>query len=328
MSTEASASALERLFRRFLLIYPAWWRAQHGEAMIGTLLDVSDETSTRMKWTQVAGMLIGGLTARVDTVIPPEARSLAARASLLLGTGFCAAYFLFHSWAPWADTQTVFGNGYRSFDGLVNGGAAFCALWFLSLIAYLLGMARSGRLLMVLTLLSLLIVGVTARDTWFGPWFVNLWFVALLGVCVILGNPLPPSGRKLAMTLASVGSIAVFIGGFAAAGGLATTYQPDSFFWLTVFPPILSASTILLAGATSLVLMISRHRTGAVSIAIATVPWLVMSTYLALQHRLDIFPLVPKLLLAAALCEFAIVAIWATVSSNGKRRSTYIPALR
>lgn len=325
MSSDTSLRARERLFRRVLRIYPAWWRARHGEAMIGTLLDVSDRASAGARWVQIVSLLLGGLAARVDTVIPRESRSLAARASLLLGTGFCAAYFLFHSWAPWADTQMLFGSGYRSFGGLVNGGAAFCALWFLGLLAYLVGMSRTAKLIMLLMMLSLLVIGLYVRNAWIGPWFVNLWFVALLGLCVIIGDPMPPSGRWLPMLAAAVSSILVFVGGFAVAGGFSAAYQPDSFFWLWVFPPTLCAVVILLVGAASLGLLMGGRRTGALSTAIATMPWLAISMYLALQHRVDVVPLVSQVVLGIAICEFAAVAIWAVASSQRNRRSTYIP---
>ncbi|MFI0417544.1 hypothetical protein [Spongiactinospora sp. 9N601] len=57
-------SALEQRYRRLLRAYPKVYREQHGDELIGTLLDVAGPDRHRPTLREAASLLTGGLTAR------------------------------------------------------------------------------------------------------------------------------------------------------------------------------------------------------------------------------------------------------------------------
>ena len=57
-------SALERRCRRLLRAYPAGYRAERGEEILGTLLESAPDGRTRPGRREVAALVLGGLRVR------------------------------------------------------------------------------------------------------------------------------------------------------------------------------------------------------------------------------------------------------------------------
>ncbi|MEW9555025.1 hypothetical protein [Nonomuraea sp. NPDC050783] len=72
--------ALERRYRRLLRAYPEHYRAEHGEELIGTLMEAARPGAQRPPLRETAHLLAGGFTARVRAArapgVPPWADGL------------------------------------------------------------------------------------------------------------------------------------------------------------------------------------------------------------------------------------------------------------
>lgn len=66
MTTRTSRmTTLERRYRRLMLTYPPPYRRAHGEELLDVLLESSDPQRTTLELKQAAGLITGGLRARV-----------------------------------------------------------------------------------------------------------------------------------------------------------------------------------------------------------------------------------------------------------------------
>lgn len=64
-SGDARPGALERRYRRLLLAYPRDYRADHGDELIGTILDSAEPGRAVPSAREAAALIVGGLRARV-----------------------------------------------------------------------------------------------------------------------------------------------------------------------------------------------------------------------------------------------------------------------
>jgi hypothetical protein len=90
-------------FHRWSRWYPARWRHAHGAAMLGTFLDLAEaEGRERLTRSDKAALVLGGIAARADVVVPSPVRDRVATIMIgLLGTLGLVTGVCFE-WAPWA----------------------------------------------------------------------------------------------------------------------------------------------------------------------------------------------------------------------------------
>ncbi|MER5424433.1 hypothetical protein [Streptosporangium roseum] len=65
MTTALRETTLERRYRRLLLTYPRDYRSDHGDELIGLLLDTAEPGSSMPSLKEAAGLVAGGLRARL-----------------------------------------------------------------------------------------------------------------------------------------------------------------------------------------------------------------------------------------------------------------------
>jgi threonine/homoserine/homoserine lactone efflux protein len=70
--------SLERRYRRLLRVFPAEWRARHGEDLIATLLDASEPGRSRVSLPQAVDLLRSGMAVRLRLARTKVTASLGA----------------------------------------------------------------------------------------------------------------------------------------------------------------------------------------------------------------------------------------------------------
>ncbi len=184
-------SALERRYRRLLGWYPRSWRAVHGEAFVGTLLDVADGEDRTHPTHQEQWAIAGhGIEARLDRIVLPEVRNAASTAALAMGAGLGLAEFVFTSWSPWIHSNPAPGLMVQ-IGPFRDTGFVYAALWGVALSAALAGRWAVGRAtLLILVLLATVSPYFLASPS--GVWSVDRATLFLLSTCAVvaaLGRP-------------------------------------------------------------------------------------------------------------------------------------------
>lgn len=261
---------MESRYQRMIDLYPRSWRRQHGPAMLGTLLDVAEQTGrdrpTRGEFVDLA--VHAGL-ARLSLVMPTAVRQGVAAVALATGTGFAVAYIMFAGWAPFLYDREFYHSMF-SFGPFMNSGVVLCAAWIASFGFALLGWRRTAQVALVATLV---IAGITlvANHTvheWTGTASRNVGFLALLGALALLGNP--ASRPRLAVGVA--GWFAAFVGLYAANGMLHA--DGDRFFWFRIATPTNILLALFVGVVLAVCLLAARRPRSAIVVLWSFVPWL------------------------------------------------------
>lgn len=184
-------SAMEHRYRRLLAWYPRSWRAAHGEAFLGTLLDVADgQSRAHPTFKERWAIAEHGLEARLDRVVVPEVRNAASTVALAMGAGLALAEFVFTSWSPWIRSNPAPGLMVQV-GPFRDTGFAFAALWIIALLAALTGRWAIGRAtLFILMLLAGVSPYFFASPS--GVWSVDRATLFLLSMCAAvaaIGRP-------------------------------------------------------------------------------------------------------------------------------------------
>lgn len=180
---DAAGPERERRLRRALAWYPRDWRAQHGEAMLGVLLDVVEaEGMPGPSLPQRIDLAAHGLWQQLVSLANPRVRSLAAASALFGASAFALFDFVIFAWQPWV--------AYRS-GGFLDSPAAWPDLaWLAGAALLLIGWPRVSRAVLAAT-------GVGG---------------ALLPLIATPGSPLDPYGfTTVDGTVAWHSSTAVFV---------------------------------------------------------------------------------------------------------------------
>jgi len=155
MTALTTTSAREQEFRSLLRWYPPSWRAAHGDALVGALLDAADaEGRAHPTRAERRSAIVQGLGARLDDRVAMWAAAAATVASLLAavglftglswsGDGAVAAtvwlsvavtpWFLFLALVAWLRARARVGSGAALLSiAICAPGVAFAALAHLS----------------------------------------------------------------------------------------------------------------------------------------------------------------------------------------------------
>ncbi|MDQ1553051.1 MAG: hypothetical protein QOK46_129, partial [Microbacteriaceae bacterium] len=192
------STILEHQYRRTLRWYPSSWRAQHEEAVIGTLLDVAEgENRSRPRLGEQLNLAVNGLLTRIGIFLPARVRDGVAAVALVTGTAFATVYFFFIDWTPWtaanrAVSRAAFLPASHDFGPFVNPGVILCGLWVLGFLLAVIGRYRITRIIMVVAILASLAIPVVSQlpfAGWVAPSSTNLGFFGLLAALSLVGTP-------------------------------------------------------------------------------------------------------------------------------------------
>ncbi|MCJ1682827.1 hypothetical protein [Rathayibacter sp. VKM Ac-2928] len=232
MTTNEDAGRTDR-FRRALRWYPAAWRDEHGEVLLGILLDEADDRGHRGPGIgQRTTLAVGGLRHRLQSA---PGRSPSTIVPLALATAFFAFYAVVN-WSPGVSYPGAIGP---FTNPSFLAGALFAIALGLALAART-GAARVTALLASATELSIALVAAAAG--WLGPDLSTAGPVAALGVLAVM----PWRGR-----VAAVMSVLLLVGLSAlltAVDALGATVLTDVPAARVVLPlPVIAAVLLALA---------------------------------------------------------------------------------
>jgi hypothetical protein len=302
---------LERDYERALRWYPERWRRTHGPAMLGTLLDVADgDGRTRPVAGELADLRWRGLRERVNGVVPADVRALAASIGTGAAAGFALVHLLWVSWGPWDARPLTPLAGWSTFGPFHDAGVLFTVPFLLGAVAAALGsrIAAHVSVLVGLSALPVLMLLVRSDDSWAGPRSTTLGCAALLGLVTLVGDP--RHRRALGAAFALVGGL---FAGLAflqptSGNGLQVRSVADQGFWMFIASPWAIASAGLAVAVVVVGLLVLRRAGAAAAVAIAWLPWGVVTTYTLLRSSEDPADAVIVMAVSVALVVGAVGA--------------------
>jgi hypothetical protein len=175
-------TALERNSRRLLRVYPAAYRRDRGDEIIGTLLDTTTAGRSWPRFCDVRALLAGGVKARAAQ---NRQRSAGAnlRAAVMVGI---TLYFSF-----WISTYlvNVIVTGWSSWP------AALCGLFIVATVVVAWTGSRIGVLAAALAGSAVIVAFGFGAAPWLGVRLVEL--LGLIGLAVLTRSAARPSWRWL-----------------------------------------------------------------------------------------------------------------------------------
>lgn len=197
----------ERQERRLLLAYPAGWRDERGEEMVGTILDLAGEGRRRVSPRVALDLLVGGWTERARRHLRTVG-TLAAGWRLAIGIAVVAQLVVAVIWLrDWALTGTtavlphMIGNASAITYGLALAG------FIAGAVAWLAGLRRVARVAAGIAIGAwMLTVGVfhALSNPMLIDWYaVVVWTYLAMIATIGMFQP-PPTHRRGAGTAAVV----------------------------------------------------------------------------------------------------------------------------
>ncbi len=274
-SVATADTALARRYRAALRWYPRRWRNQHGEDMVGTLLDVADgEGRSHPSAGELVDLRWRGVVERVNVLLPERVRALAASLATGAGAAFAVVYFVFVTWVPWG-VSGPFDARSPMFGPFWNAGVLVAVPMVLVALAALGGWRAGAHLAGLLVVLGVVMTRlvVQATDNWNGPGSTTLVTALLLVVVTSLGDP----RNRVALT-ASAGVVGVGLTTFAllrlpSGNPFELTLLGDGGWWTMVASPWMLAGAALIVAAAVVVLALRGADVVAAAIAVGWLPW-------------------------------------------------------
>ena len=263
---------LERQYRQLLRWYPRAWRAAHGEALLGTLMDGADAqdrtVTARGEWRSFAA---AGTSARLDRLLMQPVRDAAATVALSMGAGAALIVFMVSSWAPWhgGEVGYLFGPSYARFGPFWDLGPLVEVFWFAALIAALAGRWDIGRVALLASIPVAVLMPYLARSITKPLMSLDWATLVYSGVCALIAALGVPRTRW-PLAAATAGWALITWTCYAYERPVGTLiWEPSSSLWdRLVWPWYLTASAI---GVVAL-LALSRLWTATFTLLLAVVP--------------------------------------------------------
>jgi hypothetical protein len=230
------SSSLEARYRRLLGWYPRSWRAQHEDAVVGTLLDVAEgdgrDSPTREEQTSIVGH---GLETRLDRVVVPGVRTAASAIALTAGTGVALTEFVLSSWAPWGRQFGATGWWPTRVGPFYDTGFLFAGLWIVALVAALTGHWAIGRASLTLSIVASVVTPhlVTGYSAVQSVDRTTLALLASLALLAIVGDP-RESGRALPLLGATAGWALLAVAIYLTSPSVPGEWLPSTTLWAQV----------------------------------------------------------------------------------------------
>ncbi len=263
----------ERRFARLLWAYPAHWRARHGAAMLGTVMDAAEHAGRDRPTPGERAELMGrGLSQTLLGWMPGGMRAALGEAALATGFALAVVLFWFHWREPnvWRGSSSSGADLFCAFGPFANPGVVVCALLVAAFAlaftpwrtATRTALGTAAALTVLLPVLSLL---VPVWDRPSATSIIMLLMLALLGVAAER-----PSRRVLGL------------GGGLVLGLLAWfelqrqpfDIQSDRWFWYSTFGSTWLAYLPVIAALLAALFALVRLGSGARTVIAFAVLWL------------------------------------------------------
>lgn len=260
-------TGLESRYRFAIRAYPSRWRTQHGEELLGVMLDVAaSKNKDRASVLEMLHLMAHGLTARVNemlSVIPRRRRDRLSAVGLIAGTALALVMLVLGEISRW------FRPGSYTFTdepfGPVTTPAALVFLAALAAFtAQMTGRYGAAKLLhacVILLSLLLAVVMKTTDPTLVVPLAVFATFVTSSSLALV-GNPSRETLLRRTVLLGSLAfGILMTLNGYLQSIGVERTFWRGSGEYAIVFVDSfwLSRTTIELIAIAALII-VSGHK--------------------------------------------------------------------
>lgn len=190
----AHMDQLERQYRRALLFYPTSWRRQHGDVLLGVLMDVAaDDQRPGTMWRQILSLCGNGLLARVIVVIgwlPVDSRTRVAVGATVIGVAAAATMMVLGELGRWFRYGS-YGPDVALFGPFTSAASLIHLLWLVAFSATVLrlrGLRATCHSLVIATAILVPVItaltGISVAPAWYVP-----AFFALASSLALLGDP-------------------------------------------------------------------------------------------------------------------------------------------
>jgi len=245
--------ALERRYRRLLLAYPAEYRRERGDELVGILLDDAAPGRTRPEWREAADLVLGGLRRRAGLDVVPGLAAGARNAApyaLALAAALSGFLLLCFEGVPRLPVFEVILRPLRPASSWPTVGIVSYLCWLYALGAYSLGRPATARTALGLATAASATVPLLAAAV--GLDRPPLWTVGTLtafGLIALVGYRPPPTHQR-AITAAC--AVTAAVGATALLALRMPDRQPG---WHGYYQPAITISGLLVAAALAVVLL-------------------------------------------------------------------------
>jgi hypothetical protein len=187
-------NALESRYRRALKWYPAAWRLNNEEAMLGTLLDAAEgQDRATPRQLELANLAIHGMGSRIGHVpstIPAAVRDRASTAALAIGAAIALTAAMQLEVPPDNPSQTIWAE-YQTFGPFASPAIIIYSAWIIALFSGMAGFPTAARSFTLATVPLSFAIRVVADSQNMGlrPTWSFLGLLVLLAVLVAAGKP-------------------------------------------------------------------------------------------------------------------------------------------
>lgn len=310
--------------------YPLRWRAENGAAMLGTYLDAADaEGRDRLSAADKVALVVGGLSARLEMVVPRVVRDRLATVMIGLLGAFGLITGLLFEWAPWATVERNAAYGTTaglSFGPFLSPFVIVAILAFVAWLTSLVGPTWLYRSMLVATAVAGIVL---EADAHFGFVGYSIWLRSTLCIFAVIVAALALIGARpratQSATSAAGWALALYTTSVVFGSGMRGqpfTGMTDVFVFLSgdAQPLALYLGTLLTFLA-ALGLVIMHRRAAAAVLVLATSPWLPLVRVHTNAAAHGIFAI--DLLLATPLIAgYGAAIVIAIVTHRARRTST------
>lgn len=200
----ANPGALERQYRLALNFYPSSWRREHGDELLGVLMDIAeDQRRAKPGAKELINLGISGLLARVMLVvgrIPVHRRSRIALGATIISAAAAATMMVLGELGRWFRYGS-YGPDVMLFGPFTTAASVVYLLCLGAFLATVLSMPKVRVVTLVLAISAaiLLPLGTILTQSVVEPdWYVPAFF-AVAAALALLGDPNRIIGARVSM---------------------------------------------------------------------------------------------------------------------------------
>jgi len=278
---------LEQRYRRALSWYPRRWRDANEDAVVGTLLDVADESGERTpSKSDLRSLRLHGLAAHftfLGRILTPAIRDRVS--AIALGTGFAlsawAAFFEVANARGLDRFSSLSGHGTATtFGPFVSLGIILYLTWLIAFTTSFLGRPWLLRLLLVATIPAAIVARVVSEQLGMNlfPSTTTVLLLEMFALLALLGTPRPTARWRIWIGLSAVVAVALITWvlrgtyGFLDTGDNVTYFGRYFFFQAGPIGGVIAGYCAAGAGVAILCLLLQRWTWAAV-VTISMLPW-------------------------------------------------------
>lgn len=277
-------NSLEQSYRRLLRAYPRRWREEHGEELLGVLLELAPDDQTGPTGREALDLIWNGLRARSAGAIdwlPVNLRERVGLLSLGGGAALSAYCLLFGEYVVPEER----GSALLRLGPIYSAGSLLYAAWVAATVLAVTGLLkRLRRVAGLLMSLVALLIGVHILS----PGLVTmppLHLLGLLGGLSGLGLLTPRTPKRADRAMLGLTAATLGVGICSMSAGVLLNGGGGYTFYRWTIPNLADGSWLIAAAIMMSGAIASLRRPGwALATAVASVPWICFALLFVIRN--------------------------------------------